>query len=299
MCGRKEFGRFVKKIRRWCNETVSRTKTDVSHGVVPKKRTSKAVRMAKRQIDGWNNEKLKNESYYLCWLCITYIAEFVGRSAPGHEPLAPVDGLPFVDRFGGVEDVVEHFVQGLRVGGGAAAGQYIGGGGPLALGHQHLYLERGIGGHRAILFSCHRQATPEILFHDDARDVAVHTTHAPTPRVTYREKKRTSNSDFTTVRTNGKLKWLSWKLSHRLCLSHTDRRETIDGSVFGFSLRFSTLCWREVRVAWYGRVNDTGDLDMSLMLPTLVLSLDLCRTLCIYYLFNSYFSYSYFVQFNT
>lgn len=33
----------------------------------------------------------------------TCAGEFVGRAATGHQPLAPVDGLPVVDRLTGIQ----------------------------------------------------------------------------------------------------------------------------------------------------------------------------------------------------
>lgn len=67
----------------------------------------------------------------------------VGSATPGHQPFAPVDGLPFVDGLRGVEEAVQHVVQVLGTGIVGAVGVDVRGRGALAFGHQHFRLEIG------------------------------------------------------------------------------------------------------------------------------------------------------------
>lgn len=63
----------------------------------------------------WNNSKIFFYKILLISLdrnreISTCTGEFVGRVATGHQPLAPVDGLPIVDGFAGVKQDVQQLV---------------------------------------------------------------------------------------------------------------------------------------------------------------------------------------------
>jgi hypothetical protein len=70
------------------------------------------------------------------------VGKFGGGATAGHEPLAPVDGLPVVDGLAGVEEDVEQLVEMMGTagteGGIAALGVDVGGCAQFALVHEHL-----------------------------------------------------------------------------------------------------------------------------------------------------------------
>lgn len=103
-------------------------------------------------------------SIVTCWWCVQVIikkarpfvpvavaltcaSELVGCSAPGHQPLAPLYNIPFVDPLRRIQQIVQDLVQVLRIRAVRTIRVDVGRGGPFALREQHLRLKRWIWGH--------------------------------------------------------------------------------------------------------------------------------------------------------
>lgn len=90
----------------------------------------------------------------------TCAGEFIGGSAPGHQPLAPVYRLPVVYSLRGVQQVIQDLVQVLRIGSIRAVSVDVSCSGPFALSKQHLRLKRRIWGHFQLNTITPQQTTP-------------------------------------------------------------------------------------------------------------------------------------------
>lgn len=69
---------------------------------------------------------------------ITNSRKLIRGASTSHQPLAPVDRLPLVDGFAGLEDQVQQFVEVLGGGRLSTFRQHVSGRGPFALFHQHM-----------------------------------------------------------------------------------------------------------------------------------------------------------------
>lgn len=101
----------------------------------------------------------------------TCAGEFVGCAATGHQPFAPVDGLPVVDRLTGVQQDVQQLVEVLGATVAvqawfAAFGVDVGGCAAFTLVHEYLGRRAGARGHadkRALPLSWKRTTSSPVV----------------------------------------------------------------------------------------------------------------------------------------